>query len=263
MTPLMEIERIKIYSGKNEGKLKGACTTGKKHKFIRSDCWSSANKISSSKKYPFSHPWYINGSDKVSVTGHHILSVSGVKAAAKTKHGIILETAKYDTNHCKNIVALPTLSQLACELRVPIHYGNHTGQAIPDMKTNMSYHIFTTKMVVHMLKLLRKKGVCPGDSESDSREVLINIDYLSCIKLRWISNFEVLLHKFGKDYKEGGAGCRGIIDNLEKDKNEANSCIERYHGFNLSDSVANMKYNDRLKTVFELENMGKGLEYET
>ncbi len=35
MTPLMEIERIKIYSGKNEGKLKGACTTGKKHKFIR------------------------------------------------------------------------------------------------------------------------------------------------------------------------------------------------------------------------------------
>ena len=105
--------------------------------------------------------------------------------------------------------------------------------------------------------------MCPGYSESDSIEVLINIDYLSCIKLRWISNFEVLLHKFGKDYKEGAAGDRGIIDKLEKDKNEANSCIERYHGFNLSDSVDNMKYNDRLKTVFELENMGKGLEYET
>ncbi|OCH52093.1 MULTISPECIES: AHH domain-containing protein [Vibrio] len=263
MTPLMEIERIKLYSGNNKGSLKKTVKTGKRHDFERRGCWRSANKISEPNKYPSAHPWYVEGSEKVSVTGHHILSVAGVKAASKTKYGAMLEAAKYDTNHCKNIVALPTLSQMACELEVPIHYGNHNGEAIPDMQMGMSYHMFTTKMILHMLKLLRRKGTCPGDTESESQEVLVNVDYLSCIKLEWISSFNLLLHKFGKDYREKGPGCREIIDNIEKNKDESKSCVERYHGYNLSPLIASMKHHNRLKTVFELENFGKGLEYET
>ncbi|WKY59618.1 hypothetical protein Q5H80_18760 [Vibrio sp. SNU_ST1] len=199
MTPLMEIERIKLYSGNNKGSLK---KTGKRHDFERRSCWRSANKISEPNKYPSAHPWYVEASEKVSVTGHHILSVSGVKAASKTKYGT-------------------------------------------------------------MLKLLRRKGTCPGDTESESQEVLVNVDYLSCIKLEWISSFNLLLHKFGKDYRENGPGCREITDNIEKKKYESKSCVERYHGYNLSPLIDSMKHNNRLKTVFELENFGKGLKYDT
>lgn len=253
---LAELEKIKPYSKDNKDKIKGNIKIGKHHYFKRKNCWSSINKINKLKgknKYPNCHPWYVNDSKKTfSITGHHILSVSGILLVRNTvRNGNFLENAKYDSNHCRNIVALPTLSKLACELKVPMHYGTHCEKNVLGMENNTPYHSLTTQMISHMLRLLSNSGICPGNSESERKDILLNMDYLSIIMLKWISNFQVLLHRFGKDYHSNGAGCRGIEDNIEKSKNEINFCQNRYHEYDLT--VDTLKRNDRLKTLFELE----------
>ncbi|WP_394136523.1 hypothetical protein [Aliivibrio fischeri] len=258
---MIELLKIKLYSGKNKSAIKDKVSLGNSYQFDRKDCWASINKSMKGHKYPECHPWYIDDADGVSVTGHHILSVAGITYVSKgERFGDLLKGSKYDVNHSKNIVPLTTISELACELAIPLHYGNHRNNSIPSLKEGMSYHILTEDIVTRMLKLLAKNGVCPGDNDSDKKDIVLNMDYVSTIMLGWITDFKVILHQYGGDYQVGKDGCRSNKKLKEKDKNLDNTCHSREHGYkNQQSKTETLKVTGRLKTAFEIEN--PGLEY--
>lgn len=71
------------------------------------------------------------------------------------------------------------------------------------------------------------KGICPGDSLEEQKKVLLNIDYISAIKLKYITNFKIVLHKTGIDYLKGNIGCGGV--EKENIKKEGGACVKQDH----------------------------------
>ncbi|WP_394136522.1 hypothetical protein [Aliivibrio fischeri] len=251
---LAKLYSLSLYNSENKTRILNSIKLGKTGSLSRKECWSLPNKlVKNGEKYPERHPWH-SSIKKSFVTGHHILSIASFRTLSPDDSDL-LRDSKYNVNHSKNIVGLPTNSQVACELRVPLHFSSHTSAAIPSIKDSPSYHIISNMLLNNMIELLLANGICPADKPKDQKEVLLNIDYLSAVKLKYISNFNIILHKTGADYAQGGIGCGN--SSQESTKVDEKSCTKRDRNHKFNFKTTNLKKKSRLLTIYEYENQGE------
>ncbi|AMG00631.1 AHH domain-containing protein [Vibrio harveyi] len=252
MTALMaKLLSVKLYEKENKSQIIKNIKIGSQGVLGRKDYWSIANKVlKPSIKYPDKHPWHSKALSS-HITGHHIISVASLKTL-KSDYRTLLLLSKYNVNHPRNIVGLPTSPQVACQLNVPLHYSSHTSDAIPTIEDSPSYHVISSMLIKKMISLLLSKGICPGDSLEEQKKVLLNIDYISAIKLKYITNFKIVLHKTGADYLKGNIGCGGV--EKESLKEEGSQCEARSHSYPFNKNDLMTSDHSRLLTIYEIEN---------
>ncbi|EOU3285080.1 hypothetical protein ACNVJQ_002911 [Vibrio harveyi] len=103
-----------------------------------------------------------------------------------------------------------------------------------------------------MISFLLSKGICPGDSLEEQKKVLLNIDYISAIKLKYITNFKIVLRKTGADYLKGNIGCGGV--EKESLKEEGSQCEARSHSYPFNKNDLMTSDHSRLLPIYEIEN---------
>ncbi len=170
-----------------------------------------------------SHPWVKNSIDKkISVkhlTPHHLISISSLTYINK-KYRVILTRSLYNVNHPKNILLLPNIERMACELRVPVHRGNHMEwgtvdnlipqenidkiKSQPNYKSGMSkgYHFVVSGKVRKEIKKLIKK--CKNYKCQQIVDVMDNLSKVICSDL---ADEKIKVNKSGSDYLPNGCGC--------------------------------------------------------
>ncbi len=88
---------------------------------------------SKGKSYPEGHDWYV-GTGSLEV--HHVIPLEAVSDKTFKK---LFDNFSYDINQIHNLVALPGIMELACELGVQRHQGNHAqGMALNENKRALS-----------------------------------------------------------------------------------------------------------------------------
>ncbi|HFQ5058922.1 TPA: AHH domain-containing protein [Vibrio vulnificus] len=70
----------------------------------------------------------------------------------KSDYKTLLRLSKYNVNHPRNIVGLPTSPLVACQLNVPLHYSSHTSDAIPTIEDSPSYHVISSMLILTFVK---------------------------------------------------------------------------------------------------------------
>ncbi|EOV3393396.1 PAAR-like domain-containing protein, partial [Vibrio parahaemolyticus] len=79
------------------------------------------------KSYPEGHDWYVGAG---SLEVHHVIPLEAVSDKRFKK---LFDNFSYDINQTHNLVALPGIMELACELGVQRHQGNHAqGMALSE-----------------------------------------------------------------------------------------------------------------------------------
>ncbi len=205
----------------------------------------------------YSHPWIKNSIDKEisleQLTPHHLISISSLDYINK-KYRVILTRSFYNVNHPKNILLLPNKKQMSCELRVPVHKGNHTEwgtvdnlipqenidkiKSQPNYKSGMSkgYHFVISGKVRKEIKKLIKK--CKNYKCQQIVDVMDNLSKVICSDL---ADEKIKVNKSGSDYLPNGCGC--------------GSCNgDRYHNLYLNyNSVRILGMTmGRFKTAYEI-----------
>lgn len=203
------------------------------------------------------HPWIVNTIDNKSIKmliPHHLISISSLDYINKRYKKVLLKNS-YNVNHPKNLLLLPGVPSLACELKVPRHEGNHTSwttvqSIIPEENIekikdenkgkdfSKGYHFYVSSKVRKEIKKLLKK--CKNIK---NREVVDKVDSLSKILAKEISTGRLLLHPGSERYFIGGEGCSSSC----KVKNRSHNFYE------LPDIIRELGYNsERLKTAYEI-----------
>jgi hypothetical protein len=165
---------------------------------------------------PEAHDWYTG---KRTIAAHHLICSEALEddddwAEYCPRFG-------YDINCRANGVMLPSVMNVACELHVAVHRGNHAGGWAYDV--NMAY----PKAVMALLRKVKAKLV--GGAFCEAPEDLSRmLDKISAQILQKLERFEWTLSTDGLDYQEGGNGCGGGLHIPEK---AAGACPRaRRHG---------------------------------
>lgn len=207
----------------------------------------------------YKHPWIINNTNKdlpvTALTPHHIVSVSSLDYLNKRYRKILTESL-YNVSHPKNLLLLPHVRHLACELRVPRHASSHESwglvkNVIPEENLGRitaqnndiakGYHFLVNGKVRKEIKKIVKK--CKNYTD---REIVDSIDNLS----RAIA-FDITYGKFkitlnDDDYRLEGGNGKGCNPNGCKSA--------RKHNFYVDPISVREKgmTTGRLKTAYEI-----------
>ncbi|WP_333003414.1 AHH domain-containing protein [Vibrio coralliilyticus] len=204
------------------------------------------------------HPWITNSTNKdLSVkvlVPHHIISVSSLNYINK-RYKNILRKSLYNVNHPKNLLLVPSIEAMSCELKVPFHIGNHRewgtvdnaipGENIEKIKVSNKgkevaegYHFLVNGKVRKEIKKLIKK--CRNYK---CQEIVDTMDNLSKSINYDITYGKIKLNQSGEKYLSSGLGCG------------SEKCgINRTHNFYKSASTARAlaMTSGRLKTAYEI-----------
>lgn len=125
----------------------------------------------------------------------------------------------YDINHKKNGVMLPYFMELACQLHVPLHRGNHSaGRA-----ESVSY---PDKIKTELDDI--KKDIKAGKYCDNPKALIEKMNNLSKIILGKIDKFRWTITADGKDYKSDNNGCAGVSSITNK-PNHPCPCDRHHH----------------------------------
>ncbi|WP_246356944.1 AHH domain-containing protein [Pyxidicoccus fallax] len=146
---------------------------------------------------PESHDWYTG---RWSIAAHHLICSEAM--ADDEDWAKYCREFGYDINRRENGVMLPSRMEVACELHVPVHRGNHAGGWAHDV--NMAY----PKAVMAVLDEVKAR-VERGAFCTEPTSLTEQLDAVSERILRKVERFVWTLSRDGLDYREGGAGCGG------------------------------------------------------
>ena len=143
------------------------------------------------------HDWYTG---RWSLSAHHLICSEAMED--DEDWDMYCRLFGYDINRRENGVMLPAVMEVACELRVAVHRGNHAGGWAYDV--NLAY----PKAVRALLDTVKQKlegGAFCGDPGKLTRV----LDKVSAGILQKVERFTWTLTTDGRDYQEGGWGCGG------------------------------------------------------
>ncbi len=166
------------------------------------------------------HRWYCGPR---SLQAHHLICT---EAMADDDWADFTWEFGYSINHKNNGVILPYFMELACQLHVALHRGNH------DKGTagTLSYPDAIKKELEEIADDVRAGKYC------DNPQALIGIlDKFSKRILKKLSAFRWTITADGKDYKAGGNGCASVRSITRKPKR---ACSNRNHGVTKYEQMA-------------------------
>nr|WP_225937313.1 AHH domain-containing protein [Myxococcus sp. RHSTA-1-4] len=153
---------------------------------------------------PEEHPWYTGPR---SLAAHHLIC-SEVMADDEDWARFCREFG-YDINRRPNGCMLPSRMDVACELEVPLHRGNHSAGWAHDVQ--MAY----PKAVTAMVEKVAESAAC-GAFCANPAAFVRKLDKVSATILEKVASFTWTLTSDGRDYQEGGAGCSGVLNIPDK-----------------------------------------------
>ena len=117
--------------------------------------------------------------------------------------------------------------RIACELEIPLHYGNHDETYL---KKNWWNYVDVVKNLLKPIKAkARKKDYCSDPNAN----IIKDLNDLSQDIWIEVKNFNLTITYDGKDYDIGGVGCLGHSTLKTKKMNQTipwvSNCIQRKH----------------------------------
>ncbi|ELA9194495.1 PAAR-like domain-containing protein [Vibrio parahaemolyticus] len=225
------------------------------------------------KSYPEGHDWYVGAG---SLEVHHVIPLEAVSDKRFKK---LFDNFSYDINQTHNLVALPGIMELACELGVQRHQGNHAqGMALSEneavlnrledheknarheniksfnrklFKNNkiqgneLRYPKAAKNQVLDLKDRVEKGLLCKYADNTKKVNMMFEREMKKHSKkiLGYIQDFTWTIAYDGRDYRQGGPGCSNVstIKQKRKGLQRANFCEARDHGFGLG------RFNGTLK----------------
>jgi len=132
----------------------------------------------------------------------------------------------YGINHKNNGVMLPYFMELACQLHVALHRGNHDKGEAEDLT-------YPDKIKDNIKKI--KEKIKAGEYCDNPQAFIDELDDYSEFILGELSAFRWTITADGKDYDGGGNGCAGVRSITRKPKR---ACANRSHGITKYEQMA-------------------------
>lgn len=171
------------------------------------------------KAHPLSEP----GGKKHTAQAHHLITSECMEKDEEWEE--ICNNYGYNINHWRNGIVLPRAMRIACELKIPLHYGNHEDTYLVD--TWMNYVDVVKSQLKPIKAKARKKDYCDKPEEN----IIKDLNRLSKDIWKEVKKFNLKLTFDGKDYKSKQVGCKGHSVLKQKKKGGLGSvkCINRVH----------------------------------
>lgn len=112
----------------------------------------------------------------------------------------ICEFYGYDINHHKNGVFLPSFPQIACDLKIPLHFGNHLRSL--NFNTPEPY----TDSCERYLRKIKEDAL---ECKNNDQDLIKKMNKVSQKIWKRVKKFNLTLTDGGREYDEGGDGCLG------------------------------------------------------
>lgn len=141
------------------------------------------------------HPWYVGPH---SLQAHHLICS---EAMDDDDWAELARIFGYDINHENNGVMLPYLMELACQLHVPLHRGNHS-KGVAD---GVSY----PRAIKTKLEEI-KADIKSGKFCANPKALVDTLDRFSKRIAKNIDVFRWTITADGRDYRAGSKGCAGV-----------------------------------------------------
>lgn len=154
------------------------------------------------------HPWYTG---LRSIAAHHLICSEAM--ADDEDWARYCRQYCYDINRRPNGVMLPSRMDVACELHVPLHRGNHAAGWAHDVQ--MAYPKAVTAMIEKVAESAESGAFC-----SNPAGFVRKLDKVSATILAKVASFTWTLSSDGLDYRDGGPGCGGVLHVPEKPQRE-------------------------------------------
>ncbi|NMO19174.1 AHH domain-containing protein [Pyxidicoccus fallax] len=153
---------------------------------------------------PEKHDWYTG---RWSIAAHHLICSEAMEDDEDWAK--YCREFGYDINRRENGVMLPSRMDVACELHVPVHRGNHAAGWAHDVQLAYPKAVMarTDDIKTHVVR---------GAFCSDPSALTLELDALSEEILAKVARFRWTLSSDGLDYQEGGIGCAGTANIPEK-----------------------------------------------
>ncbi|WP_373272457.1 PAAR-like domain-containing protein [Vibrio parahaemolyticus] len=255
---------------KNRKRLKKGKGQNKKGGYL--DAMEKAYR-SKGKSYPEGHDWYV-GTGSLEV--HHVIPLEAVSDDVFKE---LFDDFRHDINDVHNLEALPGIMELACELGVQRHQGNHAqGMALSENEKALSileghetnarheniksfnrklfknnkiqgnelrYPKAAKNQVLDLKDRVEKGVLCKYADNTKKVNMMFEREMKKHSKkiLGYIQDFTWTIAYDGRDYRQGGPGCSNVstIKQKRKGLQRANFCEARDHGFGLG------RFNGTLK----------------
>lgn len=141
----------------------------------------------------------------------------------------ICATFGYDINCVENGIFLPADLRVACQLKVPLHRGNHSAtetEETPDYVNAVKQKILPVRDAAIDGEYCDKPKSIIGKMNSISKEIWANVKAFD-----WILTYD------GMDYKGGVKGCLGAKGLVSKRASKERRCpVGRKHSLSISKS---------------------------
>jgi len=161
------------------------------------------------------HPWFTK---PFSLQAHHLICSEAMDSDEWWDYCIQFG---YDINHENNGVMLPGLLELACQIGVALHRGNHSKGWTDDL--HLPYPDAVKKKLDSIMQDIDEGAFCERPSG-----VIKMLDNLSREILEKVDAFSWTLTADGKDYQTGKNGCAGVTSLTDKPNRPCNH--DRKHG---------------------------------
>jgi len=173
------------------------------------------------------HPWY---SGEKSLQAHHLICTEAMNDSDWS--GFVWEFG-YSINHKNNGVMLPYFMELACQLHVPLHRGNHdkgTAGSLPYPDT-----------IKKRLKNIKRR-IKAGEHCDNPQTLIDELNDYSKFVLNKLSAFRWTITSDGKDYDKEGNGSAGVCSITQKPKQ---ACLNRNHGIKKYEQITIISRNSK------------------
>jgi hypothetical protein len=166
------------------------------------------------------HPWYDKG---WSLAAHHLICGEGMD---NDDWKVLCRDFGYNINRRENGVMLPTRMELACQIGVALHRGNHSNTITDEQDSNglyLPYPDAVKKKLDGIKDFIIAEELC-----TDPQKVTERLDKLSNKILSKVNDFKWTLTKDGKDYDHrfSKIGC-GNVTSLEN-KPSSHACASNH-----------------------------------
>jgi len=147
------------------------------------------------------HPWYTVAN---ALQAHHIICS---EAMDDDDWSTWCRAFGYEINHQNNGVMLPYFMDLACQLHVAVHRGNHD----KGMAEGVSYPEQIEMDLGEIAKAIKAGKYC-----DNPRALIDRLNSYSETVLKQIDKFRWTITADGRDYKAGNNGCAGVTSITNK-----------------------------------------------
>jgi hypothetical protein len=140
---------------------------------------------------------------------HHLICC---EAMDTDEWGVVCSNFGYNINCKENGVLLPADMRIACQLKVPLHRGNHSATETTE---NVKYVVAVTNKIEGIVRDAFKKKYCEKEKEIISELKAVSDEIWAHVKaITWTLTYD------GYDYLGGPRGCLGETSLRKKREND-------------------------------------------